>query len=126
MLCFLVWRLFRDLLDILACLGAWPVSSLCVVTVPPIAFASAGGIVLGVGAPVGVIQCRTLLSPSLQVSVLSLGEEHLYLSTLNGYCSVFPSLFTYKLPELQVGFVLWDLIRSFEVTRSLTLVGPPS
>ena len=62
------------------------------------------------------------MSPRLQVSVLSLEEGHLCLSALKGYWSVFPSLFTYKLPEFRVGFVLWDLIRSFEVT----LVGSPS
>ena len=106
----------------LACLGAWLVSSLCVVTVPPVVFASAGGIVLGVGALVRVIQCWTFMSPRLQVSVLSLEEGHRYLSALKGYWSIFSSLFMYKLPEFRVGFVLWNLIHSFEVT----LVGPPS
>ena len=80
MLCLLAWRPFSDLFDVLACLEAWLVSSLCVVTVPPVSFASAGGIVLGVGALVRVIQC-----PRLQVSVLSLEEEHLYLSALKGH-----------------------------------------
>ena len=56
-LCLLAWKPFSDLLDVLTCLRAWLVSSLCVVTVPPIAFASTGGIVLGVGALVRVIQC---------------------------------------------------------------------
>ena len=56
-LCLLAWRPFSDLFDVLACLEAWLVSSLCVVTVPPVAFASAGGIVLGVDALVRVIQC---------------------------------------------------------------------
>ena len=57
MLCLLAWRPFSDLHDVLACLGAWLVRSLFVVTVPPVAFASAGGVVLGVGALVRVIQC---------------------------------------------------------------------
>ena len=50
---------------------------LCVVTVPPAAShlpARTGGIVLGVGAPARIIQCQTLMSPRLQVSVLSLEE----------------------------------------------------
>ena len=62
------------------------------------------------------------MSPRLQVSVLSWEEGHLCFSALKGYRSVFPSLFTYKLSGFRVGFVLWDLICSFEVT----LVGPPS
>ena len=62
------------------------------------------------------------MSPRLQVSVLSLEEGHLCLSALKWYWSVFSSLFMYKLLEFRVVFVLWDLIRSFEVT----LVGPPS
>ena len=109
----LSWWLFSDLLDILVCLRAWPVSLLCVVTVFPVAFASTCGIVLGVGAPVRVFQCRTLLSPRLQVSFLSLEEGHLYLSALKGHRFVFPSVFTYKLPELRVAFVRWDLIHPF-------------
>ena len=48
------------------------------------------------------------------------------MSAMEWYCSVVPLVFTYKLPELRVSFVLWDLLRSFEVMRSLTLVGPPS
>ena len=39
---------------------------------PPAALASTYGIVFGVGATVTVVQCRTLLSPGLQVIVLSL------------------------------------------------------
>ena len=62
------------------------------------------------------------MSSGLQVSVLSLEEGHLCLSALKGYWTVFPSLLVYKLPEFRVGFVLWDLICSFEIT----LVGPPS
>ena len=80
MLCLLAWRPFNDFLYILA----WLVSSLCVVTVPLVAFASTGGIISGVGAPARVIQCRTLISPRLPVSVLSLEEGHLYLSALKG------------------------------------------
>ena len=108
----------------LPCLRAWPVCLQCVFTVPPVALASACGIVLGVGAQDRVIQCLTLLSPGLQVSVLSLEEGHFCLSALKGYHSVFLSLFTFKLPELRVTFVFWDLIRSFGVTRLHSLVLP--
>ena len=56
-LCLFTWRPFSDLLDVLAGLGAWLVRSLCVVTAPPVPFASAGRIVLGIVALVRVIQC---------------------------------------------------------------------
>ena len=53
-------------------------------------------------------------------------EKHLSVSALKGYRSTLPSVFKYKIPELQDRFVLRDLIRSFEVERSLKPVGPPS
>ena len=110
----------------LACLGAWPISALCAAAVPPGAFACAGGIVVGVSATVRIIQSQTFLFPRLQVSVLSLYEgTSLYICT-EGVLFRLPFSFPYKLPELWVSFVLWNLIRSFEVMRSLMFIGPPS
>ena len=53
-------------------------------------------------------------------------EKHLSVSAVKGYRSTLTSVFKYRLPELQDSFVLCYLIRSFELERLHSPVGPPS
>ena len=53
----------------------WPVSSLSFVVAPPVAFINIGGSVIGVGAQVGDILFRTLLSLRWLISCTFLGKR---------------------------------------------------
>ena len=53
-------------------------------------------------------------------------ERHLSVPSIRGFWAALSSVFKFVLPEIRENFILWDLIRSFELERPLSPVVPPS